>query len=138
MNNKNKIAHMQFIQDVIKRLAKNSFLLKGWSVTLVSALFVLATKDRLIFFALLAYLPAIAFWALDGYFLRQERLFRALYNKVRIIEDERIDFSMDTRSVENSVDTWWNTCFSATLSLFHGTVCVTIFIIMICLKFFNC
>jgi hypothetical protein len=32
-----KIKHLEMIQAVISRLANNSFLLKGWSITLVSA-----------------------------------------------------------------------------------------------------
>ena len=39
MNNKHK--HLELIQGVINRLSTNSFLLKGWSVVLVSALFAL-------------------------------------------------------------------------------------------------
>jgi hypothetical protein len=37
-----QIAHLQMIQAVITRMGSNSFLLKGWSVTLVAALFALA------------------------------------------------------------------------------------------------
>ena len=37
-----KIAYLQMIQAVIARMAGNSFLIKGWSVTLVAALFALA------------------------------------------------------------------------------------------------
>jgi hypothetical protein len=37
-----KISHLQMLQAVITRMAGNSFLLKGWSVTLVSAPFALA------------------------------------------------------------------------------------------------
>ena len=33
-------------------------------------------------FVLLAYFPALTLWALDGYFLRQERPYRALYDQV--------------------------------------------------------
>jgi len=33
-----KLKHLEMIQDVIKRMASNSFLLKGWSLTLVVAL----------------------------------------------------------------------------------------------------
>jgi len=33
-----KLAHPQMIHGVINRMAGNSFLLKGWSVTLVAAL----------------------------------------------------------------------------------------------------
>ena len=41
----NKRKHLEFIQSVIARMNSNSFLIKGWSITLVSALFALAAKD---------------------------------------------------------------------------------------------
>lgn len=40
-----KLKHLEFIQDMISRMAKNSFALKGWAVTLVAALFALAAKE---------------------------------------------------------------------------------------------
>ncbi len=40
-----KLKHLELSQGVINRMAGNSFLLKGWSVTLVSALFALSAKD---------------------------------------------------------------------------------------------
>ena len=45
MDSSKQIAHLGFIQGVINRLGSNSFLLKGWSITLVAACFALATKD---------------------------------------------------------------------------------------------
>ena len=37
------------------------------------------------------------FWFLDAYYLRQEKLFRELYNQISKIEDdEAVDFSMET------------------------------------------
>jgi hypothetical protein len=77
-----KIAHLGFIQGVINRMGANSFLLKGWSITLVAAVFALSSKDSDQRFVLLAYFPVIVFWILDAYFLHQERLFRKLYEKV--------------------------------------------------------
>ena len=41
------------IQGVVNRLSLNSFLLKGWSVVLVSAMFALAAKDNQLFFVYL-------------------------------------------------------------------------------------
>ena len=79
----NKRSHLEMIQGVVNRLSHNSFLLKGWSVILVSAMFAIAAKDSNMIFIYLAYFPAISFWGLDGYFLHQERLFRALYDHVR-------------------------------------------------------
>ncbi|MCD4664468.1 MAG: hypothetical protein K8R68_04290 [Bacteroidales bacterium] len=126
-----KIKHLEMIQNVIDRMARNSFLLKGWSVLLISALFALSAKDKTIYFVYLAYFPAIAFWSLDGFFLRQERLFRALYDKVRKQKEDQIDFSMNTSEFKNVVDCWFCVCFSNTLRIFHGAILATILIVMI-------
>src|ERR1700730_16424489 len=95
-----KIKHLEMIQGVINRMANNSFLLKGWCVTLLSALIALAAKDHDKRFILVGYYPIIMFWILDAYFLWQERLFRKLYDKVRALNEDQIDFSMDTSPLE--------------------------------------
>jgi hypothetical protein len=126
-----KLKHLEMIQAVISRMASNSFLLKGWSVTLTSALFALAAKDSNPFFIYLAYFPCATFWALDGYFLRQERLYRELYVEVAHKPHTEIDFSMNAAKFDDKVDSWLFTCFSLTLKLFHGTVFGVIVLIMI-------
>ena len=73
VNRDRKLKHLDFIQGVINRLSTNSFLLKGWSVVLVSALFALSASDSNMKFVVLAYFPAISFWALDGYFFENGR-----------------------------------------------------------------
>jgi len=125
-----KVNHLEMIQGIVNRLAKSSFLLKGWTVILVSALFALAAKDSKIYFIYLAYFPGLAFWGLDGYYLRQERLFRKLYDKVRGMDDSDIDFSMDTTPVAGQVDPWHSVIFSKTILAFHGTIVLTILIVM--------
>lgn len=129
----NKIKHLEIIQGVINRMASNSFLLKGWSVGLVSALFALAAKDTTIAFVYLAYFPAVAFWILDGYFLWKERLFRELYDHVRILDDSVIDYSMHTENIPTAKDTWIGTMISKTLLIFHGVVIVSIIFVMVIL-----
>lgn len=126
-----KLKHLEMIQGVINRMANNSFLLKGWSVILVSALFALAAKDSNKLYIYLSYFPSLAFWILDGYFLRQEKLYRKLYDKVRSINDSEIDFSMDTSSLTNQVHTWSEVIFSKTLSIFHGVIILTILLVML-------
>jgi len=126
----NKTKHLEMIQGVINRMANNSFLLKGWSVILVSALFALAAKDSNKLYIYLAYFPTIAFWVLDGYFLWQERLYRKLYDKVRIMDEPAIDFSMDTSSIVSRVSAWCDVVFSKTLFIFHGAIIGVILIVM--------
>jgi hypothetical protein len=128
---KDKHAHLEMIQGVINRLSQNSFLLKGWSVVLVSALLGLAVNGTNILFIYLAYFPVVSFWMLDGFFLWQERLFRALYDKVRELPDEDIDFSMNTGIVNDQVDPWCGVVFSKTLLAFHGTVVASVIIVML-------
>jgi hypothetical protein len=70
----NKLKHLEFIQSVIDRLSGNSFLLKGWGVTLVAGLFALAAKDSNPKYVVVAYLPVLVFWLIDGYFLSKERV----------------------------------------------------------------
>ena len=127
----NKRAHLEIIQAVITRMAGNSFLIKGWSVTLVAALFALAAANTNGLFVYLAYFPAFMFWALDAYFLRQERLFRKLYDHVRGVEEERVDFSMNTKPFETDMDGMVGVAWSYTLRLFHGTITATIIVVML-------
>ena len=126
-----KRAHLEMIQGVVNRLAQSSFLLKGWSVVLVSALFVLGAKDSTPAFVYVAYFPAIAFWFLDGYFLWQERLFRALYDHVRELEEDDVDFSMDVSAVTSGVNSWSQAILSKTLLIFHGVIIATILFVML-------
>jgi len=89
--------HLEMIQGVINRLAGNSFAVKGWAVTLVAALFALAAQGTNPKFVYIAFVPVLAFWLLDAYFLRQERLFRALYDAAT--RSASTDYSMDTRNL---------------------------------------
>lgn len=99
MMQEDKIRHLEMIENVINRLANNSFLIKGWAVTLAAAVVALSGKGNVA----LAFLPIVSFWILDGYFLRQERLFRSLYEHVRT--DPSTDFSMHTDRFERDVPT---------------------------------
>jgi len=125
--------HLELIQGVINRMSNNSFLLKGWSVVLVSGLFALAAKEANPRFAMVAYLPAIAFWGLDGFFLCQERLFRRLYDQVRQKAPGATDYSMNTNAVRDACCIWWSCVRSLTLSVFHGAILLTVIVVMVAL-----
>ena len=124
----NKRAHLEIIQSVIARMPANSFHLKGWSVTLVSALFALAAGGANPRYVYLAYFPVVAFWILDDYFLWKEKLFRSLYNEVRALDEEQIDFSMDTSGIDGG--SWSEATLSTTLRIFHETVFASIVVVM--------
>ena len=68
------------IQVVIERMGRNSFLLKGWSVTLAAALIGLAAADSNRAFAVIAAFTGAMLGLLDAYYLAVERAYRALYD----------------------------------------------------------
>ena len=118
------------IQSVINRLANSSFFLKGWTVIFVAAVLGFATKDSNPMYVWLAAIPTLSFWALDGFYLNQERLYRRLYDSVRQTEEDEIDFSMDTIPFKQKWD-WLKSMFSKTLIPFYLTILIVIGIVLL-------
>ena len=119
-----KLKHLEFVQQAINRMASNLFLLKGWTVTLIAAMFALAAKESKDAYFLLAYFPTVMFWLLDGYFLSQERRFRSLYAHVAKVDDAAIDFSMDTQPFKDTPprNKWSHALFAPTLIIYYGVL----------------
>ena len=128
-----KCKHLEFIQGVINRMGQNSFLLKGWTITLVSALFALAAKDSEINFVLISIIVIPVFWVLDGFFIATEKRYRELYKDVAAIKDDKeIDFNMDASTYTNI--TWIDGFKSKTLIPFYGVSIITIVIVVLLMK----
>jgi hypothetical protein len=72
-----------------------SFSAEGWAITLIAGLFALAEGSEDAYYVI-AYFPALMFWALDAFFLTLERRFRSLYDHVRSLDESQIDFTMNT------------------------------------------
>lgn len=115
-----RVRHLADIQVIVSRLSQHSFIIRGWSVTLVSVLFaILSNRSRqswgMILFALGA---TLIFWTLDAFYLRRERLFRHLYHAAaaRLTQREAtVDvrpFDMDVRKFENQVPGFAATLFT--------------------------
>jgi hypothetical protein len=120
-----RIKHLEFVQAVIARQASNSFLLKGWALTVAAAFFGFVATQLHWEVALVALLPVIVFWFLDAYYLRQERLFRCLFEEARQPGSSVPLFSMDTRPYKSNESAGWlNVAKSVTLSPFYGLLLV--------------
>ena len=116
---------IEIVQSIINRMGYNSFLIKGWTITLVVIVLVFRNITE---HPYLAIIPLGAFWFLDAYYLRQERLYRELYKWLvanRLKTDRRL-LSMDTSQFNVS---HWRTLFSSTLILFY------MFILMLVVAF---
>jgi len=129
-----KLKHLEFIQNIITRMNSNSFLIKGWCTTLVSALFALASKDANINYVLISYVVFPIFWLLDGFFIAKERQYRDLYKEVTTKKEEDIDFNLDATIYNTRRNTWFAGIFSKTLIPFYSISIMTTLIIMFLIK----
>lgn len=130
------LRYLEMLQQCISRMANSSFLIKGWTITLAAATTVLSSRDTDLRFALVACLPALVFWALDAFYMRQERLFREIYRDA--VEQLRsggqvcadLLFCLDTRTVASRVPPFPESLLARTVWPVHLTVVATVVIVL--------
>jgi len=121
------LKEIEIIQDIIKRMAFNSFMIKGWAITLVVVTLLLKGTR---FQVLIAFIPLLVFWFLDAYFLWQERMYRKLYDWIisnRLKTDEHL-FDMNAYRFKDNVQSKFRIMFSITLGWFYGSIAVLVII----------
>lgn len=121
--------HLEMLQAVIARLASNSFSIKGWAVALVAVLGGFAAKDSDPRFVFGLWLPAFCFWGLDAFYLRQERLYRALYNAATRSDPSIPTYSMSTDPIAFQVPSVVKTAFSPTVLWLHLPIMVFVLVL---------
>ena len=127
----NKIQHLQMILGIINRMASNSFALKGWTVTLVVGVYAFWGQQSNKKLFLIAYIPIIAFWLLDSFYLLQERQFRKLYNAVHQLEGYGINFNLERKP--GTLVAYYRSVISHTEILFYIPLIGIATIILSCL-----
>ncbi|ARP70619.1 hypothetical protein LK07_13430 [Streptomyces pluripotens] len=116
------LKHLELLQSVISRLGNNSFLVKGWCITLNSVLVAAGNRSPAWTAILVAVTVTVGFWLLDGYYLRQERLFRTLYERIVAGRDDPPPvFTMDAQRYGGSV-TWLGVLLSRPLLFCYGVL----------------
>ncbi len=125
-----RIKHLEFIQAAITRMGTNSFLVKGWSLTLAAALLALSA-DRLSWeIASAGVIPLLCFWYLDCFFLRQERGFRRLYDDARKPGSTVELLSMNTRPYLAQMG-WLDVWLTPTLALFYAPLLIADLVVVL-------
>jgi len=119
------LKEIEIIQDIIKRMASNSFMMKGWAVTLVVVTLLLQGSKYQVW---IAFIPLLVFWFLDAYFLWQERMYRKLYDWVRNnrLKTDEFLFDMNAYRFKDNVQSKCRTMFSITLGWFYGLMAILI------------
>jgi len=115
------LKEIEIIQDIIKRMAFNSFMIKGWTITLVAVTLLLRGSKYQVF---IAYIPLLVFWFLDACFLWQERLYRRLYRWVveHRLKTEDYLFDLNAYRFRNEEQSILRIMFSLTLGWFYGAI----------------
>ena len=132
-----QMKHLEFIQNVITRMNSNSFQLKGWGVTLVSALLAIFASTKNDYFVLAAIFPAVVMWFLDAYYLMQERKFRGLYDDVAGISEQPQSikqFAMRPDLYSGDKYSYWSSFTSVTVMRLYSSIAVGLVVLFLCLR----
>lgn len=132
-----KLKHLEMIQGVINRMASNSFLFKGWSITIIAAISAFASKDNNPMMMTIPVVSTLLFWAVDAYYLMMERAFRKLYDEVAEMDTKTVDFKMNIVNKGIKFNDWFTTLKRSVLVLFYGTVFVMMIVLIFILNNFN-
>ena len=129
------------IEAIIERMAKNSFQLKGWSMTLIALVGAISAQGSDKRFILLAFIPILGFWILDSFYLQQERKYKQLYKNVAEQDESQIDFNLDADKATGTAEEMAKLCFckglfSITELCFYPLIAVALIILVIVLKVF--
>lgn len=104
--------HLDQVQAVVTRMGSNSFLIKGWTITLATAVYGYAATHRDWRVPIVGLVAGVLLWALDAYYLWQERLFRKLYESASQCKTPA--YSMDTAPWK-ATRTWRGALVSRTI-----------------------
>lgn len=142
-----ELKHLEFVQNVITRMNTNSFQIKGWAVTLVSACLALSVSTKNHIFVFVGVFPTAIFWFLDAFYLMQERRFVGLYNELAGVKEKPEDpelkdllpFEMNpTRYTKKYGDEYgyWNVFGSTTIYNLYFSVITMLVVLFIFLCLF--
>jgi hypothetical protein len=115
------LKEVELIEDIIKRMGSNSFLVKGWTITLVVASLLLKGPR---YQAWIAFIPLLMFWFLDAYFLWQEKMYRELFAWVVTNRLKTTDhlFDLNANRFKHVVQSKYRVMLSTTMLWFYGSI----------------
>ena len=137
-----KVKHLEFIQSNIARMNQCAFQMKGWAITIVSALLALfassidkETGKGETMYILVAIFPVFIFWILDSYYLQQENKFRRIYDDIiaNLNKNTIKEFEMPISNYNKSNCSLIGTLFSKTECGLYLTTIIGLAIIRVLL-----
>lgn len=124
------VEEIKILQDIIKRMADNSFKIKAWAITLIVATLLMKTNLNNV---AIAFLPLVTFWFLDAYYLQQEKIFRKIYDdKIGLSTESCSDiFKIDTTEYKSKVSNVFFLMFcNKSITPLYLTILILLMLIM--------
>ena len=129
---------IDLIQSCITRMAQNSFMIKGWFVSIYAVILALLPEKVNMFLLCIALVAVnLIFWYLDGFFLRTEKVYRKIYDWVleeRPQNNKELMYQLNpgkfNGKIEN-VESIWKVMLSKTLRWFYLIPLVIVIIVFI-------
>jgi len=122
---KTEIIHKEIdlIQNCINRMNQNSFLLKGWAISILAVvLAIIKDFQDPTYLSLIMLIPLISFWYLDAFFLQKEKMYRKMYEwslEKRNQDDFSRLYELDPNRFKRDVDSKGKIMLSLSLILFY-------------------
>ncbi len=130
-----KEKHLEFLQNNISRMNQCSFQMKGWAITIVSALIAIFVStitescpgNKMYIFVAMA--PTILFWLLDSLYLSKENKFIGMYNDLAGITDmdkriELKDYEMPMKKYKGWKYSILKAMISPSESILYGMIII--------------
>ncbi len=135
MDKESLFKEIDIIQNCINRMSQNSFMLKGWALTIIAGTTVLTKGDNftdITIFVFSVIIPFTCFWLLDAFFLNTELKYRKMYKTIlnkRKRSDNNGQFELEPSGYK--VENIFKTMISYTLILFYGVPLLTSLVFVI-------
>lgn len=115
---------IDLIQNCINRMAQNSFMLKGWALTIFAGVTAFTKGENLsnpVTLVCTTIIPFICFWILDSFYLRTEKKYRRMYENMltkRKANNTDGQYELNPKTIK--VDCFIKVMFSITMIFFYG------------------
>jgi hypothetical protein len=125
-----RVKHLEMVQSIVARMAANSATVKNYCITLTTAVCGFAVMIHRPLIAALALLPIASFALLDAQYLRLERRFRGLFDRVRS-EDWGTIPTLEINLKATPPQPYWATFISWSIFSFYSPLAVGVAIVVV-------
>lgn len=133
---------IDLIQSCISRMAQNSFMVKGWFVSIYAVILALLPERVNMLLLCVSLISAnLIFWYLDGFFLRTEKNYRKIYDwvlEVRPKNNRELMYQLNPTCFKGKigeVESIWKIMWSKTLRWFYLIPLLIVMVVFI-IKYF--